>query len=178
MKKSLRIIALLFVAVLAFNGAAFGWGTNGGDGGRFSQLQEIGVFFNNSGSTLSAGDVVILDISGSGNTAITSGTNLGSYVRLTSDGIPDAALADHVLAIGVVKSSSADQTPVGVVTRGPVDTTCDDSSDAVTIRTAVGTSAATSGRCGGGTNLGVALEAGDGTDGDTLFIWVQGIGTE
>ena len=84
-------------------------------------------------------------------------------------------------ATGVVKSvSAADQTPVIVVTKGPVETTCSDSSDGVTQFAAVGLSG-TAGRgneCGGGTNLGIALEAGDGTNSDELRVWVDPTGAD
>ena len=156
--------------VLTISGAAFGWGTNGGDGGRFTQLQETAVFFNNSGSTLSAGDVVILD------TTATSGSTLGAYVTTTTSG-------DSTLAIGVVKSRSvADQRPITVVTRGPVQAFCQNSSGTnVATGTAVGTYT-TAATCDSGTNLGVALAPGGLSDAkltdDKSWIWVQGIGTE
>jgi len=182
MRKCLYLIlaALLVVSVLGYNQAAYGWGTTGGDGTNYAQLQETAVFFNNSGSTLTEGMVVVLDISGEG---VSSGTTLGSYVTLTGLGQPGATSADLVSTIGVVKSASvADQRPVVVVTKGPVDTLCADSGDAVTALNSVGTSdvltTTGNGLCGAGTNLGIALEAGDGTDTGNIFVWVQGIGSE
>lgn len=163
------IAALLLTGILVGNKAALAVG-QGGDGSYYGALQETGVFFNNSGTTLSAGQVVVLDTNGTG---VAAETTLGSYVETVSG-------ADSVLVVGVVKSrSSADQTPVVVVTEGPVDTQCADAADAVTINTAVGTSAGVGnavGTCGGGTNLGIALEAGDGTDGGKLFVWVAPTG--
>lgn len=168
MKKLFLIAALLLGG---FSGNAYAV-SGGGDGSNYAQLQETGVFFNNSGATLSAGQVVILDTAGTG---VAANSTLGSYVTLVSG-------ADSVLAVGVVKSTeSANQTPVVVVTEGPVDTYCADSSDAVSINTAVGTTSdaqGMTGRCGGGTNLGIALEAGSGGNFDKLFVWVSPTGAD
>lgn len=176
-RKFLIVPALLVGLMLSSNKAAFGWGSTGGDGSRYTQLQETAVFFNNSGIALSAGHVVVLDTAGTG---VTSGTTLGAYV--------DVVVAnDSVLAVGVVKSASSNQTPVVVVTKGPVPTRCADSADAVSINTAVGTTnqdesgsvSANGGLCGGGTNLGIALEAGDATNTEAdLVIWVSPTGAD
>ena len=161
MKKLFLIATLLLAGVLVNSTVVLA-----GDGSYFGDLQETGVFFNNAGGELSAGDVVILDTAGSG---VTAGTTLGAYVTTTTS-------ADSVLVVGVVKSrTSADQTPVVVVTAGPVDTRCHDASDGVSINTAVG-SATTARKCGGGTNLGVALEAGTGFDNDLLMVWIAPTG--
>lgn len=176
MNKRLFSLSALLFAVLAFSGVdrAYSMGTGTGDGSNYRQIQETAVFYNNSGSTLSQGDVVIMDTYQDG---VSTGTTLGSYVTLSTGAA--SAKADSVLAVGVVLSTSVvDDRPVVVVTKGPALTTCDDSSDAVTNRTAVGTSGGTAGRCGGGTNLGVSLEAGDGTDGDQLIIWVDPTGAD
>jgi hypothetical protein len=165
--KRYSFIALLFALVLAFNGVCFAWGTAGGDGSNYGQLQETAVFFNNAGETVSAGAVVILDTAGTG---VAADTTLGSYVTMTNS-------ADSILAVGVAKVSSSNQTPVIVVTKGPIDTLADDSADAVSINTAVGTTGG-KGRVGGGTNLGVALEAGDGTATGKLFVWVDPTGAD
>lgn len=176
MKKLFIVLSVLAVSLLGYSQAAHAWGTTGGDASRFSQVQETAVFFNNSGSTLAAGQVVILDTGGSG---VNTGTTLGSYVTRTSRAMTgEVTRADATTAVGVVRNTTLDQRPITVVTKGPIATTCDDSSDPVTIGASVGTSAETNGSCGGGTNLGVALETGDGTDGDSIVIWVQGIGTE
>jgi len=176
MKKLFLIAALLLASVFVGN-AAFSMGTSGGDGGNFAMSQETAVFFNNSGETMSAGQVVILDTAGTG---VEAASTLGSYVTLTSS-------ADSVLVVGVVKSlTSLDQTPVVVVTKGAIDTQCADSGDAVSINTAVGSTTVGAGGgtvngkglCGGGTNLGVALEAGDGTDSGKLYIWVNPTGAD
>lgn len=168
------IAALLLTGILVGNNAAFALSASG-DGSRFAALQETAVFFNNSGQTLSAGQVVILDLTGTG---VSADTTLGSYVKLV-------ASADSVLVVGVVKSTTApDQTPVVVVTEGPIDTQCADSTDAVTTATAVGSTnigpgggiTSIGGLCGGGTNLGFALEAGDGTDSGKLYVWVSPTG--
>lgn len=174
MKKLFLIAALLLAGVLGFGNAAFSMGTGSGDGTYYAMNQETAVFLNNSGETMSAGQVVILDSTG------TAGSTLGSYVTLTSS-------ADSILVVGVVKStSSLTGTPVVVVTKGPIDTQCADSGDAVTTVTAVGASpvgaggSTTNGKglCGGGTNLGIALEAGDGTDSGKLFVWVSPTGAD
>ncbi len=182
MKKYLFVIfaLLLAVSIVGYSTQAQAWGTTGGDASRFSQLQETAVFFNNSGSTLTKGMVVVLDTGGTG---VVTGTTLGAYVTLTGVEQPSAGAADSVKTIGVVKSASvADQRPVVVVTRGPIDTLCADSGDAVSEGASVGTSdvltANGNGLCGAGTNLGVALEAGDGTDTGNIFVWVNGIGSE
>lgn len=174
--KLFLIAALLLTGVLFNSKAAFAWGASGGDGSSFAALQETAVFFNNSGATLSAGQVVVLDTSGSG---VAADSTLGSYVTLLNG-------ADSTRVMGVVKSTSVgDQKPVVVVTQGPVDTQCADSSDAVTVNVAVGstTFGPTGGTngvglCGGGTNLGVALEAGDGTNGGKLYVWVDPTGAK
>ncbi len=178
MKKKYSYLALLCAFVLAFSGAkAYGWGSASGDASDYRQLQETAVFFNNSGKTLVAGDVVILDTARAG---VATGTTLGAYISTTLDGhVPAATAADNVLVVGVVKSTSiADQRPIVVVTKGPALTLCDDSADAVSNYTAVGTSGSNSERCGGGTNLGIALEPGDGTDDDEIIIWVSPTGAD
>ena len=169
MKKIVSFFALLFALVLAFNGACFAWGTASGDGSNYGQLQETAVFFNNSGVRLVHGEAVCLDLDGTG---VTAGTTLGAYVE-------DLSTNDSVLAVGVVRVASDNQTPVIVVTKGPIDTLAADFSDAVTSGAAVGTSASgEAGSIGGGTNLGIALEAGAGTDADYLFIWVDPTGAD
>ncbi len=176
--KKLIVLALLSVGIFGFSKAGYPWSSTGGDGGNYTQIQEIAVFLNNSGGTLSPGDVVILDTGSDGD--IVTGTTLGSAVRVHNANIGGNAQADSILVIGVVKSTSSDNTPVAVVTKGPVDTTCADSSDAVTIHTAVGVSglAGQGDQCGGGTNLGIALESGAGTDADGIMIWVDTTGAD
>jgi len=168
MKKLFMLSTLLFVSILAISGVAFGWGVTGGDGSSYKQLQEIAVFYNNSDLTLYHGDTVILDSTG------TADTTLGSYVTVTSS-------ADSVLAVGVVVQKSLADTPVAVCTKGPAMTRIDDSSDAVTTLTAVGTSGGsgvTNHNAGGGSNLGIALEAGNGTNNDEIIVWVDPTGAD
>lgn len=164
--KRLLSILLIPLFVFAFSGLAFGWGSTGGDGERFDQLQETAVFFNNSGEQLYHGWAVILDTAGSG---VSSGTTLGGYVTFVDGG-------SSVLVVGIVQRGSTgwfNQRPVVVVTKGPVIGVIVDSSDAVTGSASVGTSTHGTGRyIGGGDNLGIALEAGDGTDYDEIIIWV------
>ena len=186
MRKLFTSLAILLFVCVAISGIAVtnahAWGSASGDGGDYHQLQETAIFFNNSGTTLSQGDVVVLDVDG---TNVTTGTDLGSYVTTTAQEDDSHYEADSVLAVGVVLSSSvADQHPVVVVTKGPALTTAADSTDAVTEFAAVGTitsdHALTAGGpyCGGGTNLGIALEAGDGTDGDQIIVWVDPTGAD
>ena len=166
MNKKLMSFALLFALVFAFSGVVLA-----GDGSDYRQLQETAVFFNNAGASISAGMVVILDTAGTG---VSAGTTLGAYVTL-------AGSTDSALAVGVVseqQTTCADQTPCIIVTKGPVDTLALDSGYAVTINTAVGTETATSGYCGGGSNLGIALEAGDGTDTGKVIVWVAPTGAD
>ena|SRR3990167_111758 len=164
MKKLMSLVALLFALGLAFNGACFAWGTSGGDGSNYGQLQETAVFFNNSGAKLVHGQAVVLDLDGTG---VTTGTTMGAYVETL------IATADSNLAVGVVKVAADDQTPVIVVTRGPIDALVNDSSEAIAAASTVGTGGSgTTGTIGAGSNLGIALEAGAGTDGDYLYIWV------
>jgi len=182
MRKYLSLAILL--GAFAFSGIAVqevhSWGSASGDGTDYHQLQETAVFFNNSGSTLTEGMVVVLDTGGGG---VATGSTLGAYVTLTGSEQLSADSADSTKTIGVVKSVSvANQRPVVVVTRGPIDTLCADSGDPVSEGASVGTSGVLTksgdGLCGAGTNLGVALEAGDGTDTGKIMIWVQGIGSE
>lgn len=181
MKKSTLFFAtLLFACVVAISSLAikevYGWGAATGDASNYRQLQETAVFFNNSGVTLVEGDVVILDVDGAG---VTTGTTLGAYVTRTNVANASRALADNILVMGVVRSTSvANQRPIVVVTKGPALTTADDSSDVVSNFTAVGTSGSNTERAGGGTNLGIALEAGDGTDDDQIIIWVAPTGAD
>ncbi len=163
--KKLLSFALLFALVFAFNGDAFGWGSSGGDGSDFGQLQETAVFYNNSGRKLVHGQAVVLDTGG------TAGTTLGSYVT-------DLSLsADSRLVVGVVKQYADIGTPVIVVTKGPIDTLVQDASEAVSAGAAVGTAGTGEyGSVGAGSNLGVCLEAGDGTDGSYAYVWVSPTG--
>src|SRR3990167_4276486 len=167
-KKLFSLTALLFALVLAFNGACFAWGSASGDGSNYGQLQETAVFFNNAGTRLVHGNAVVLDLDGTG---VTAGTTLGAYVERTVS-------ADNVLVVGVVKVAAENQTPVIVVTKGPIDTLAQDSTDVVTSGAAVGTTATGAGAVGGGTNLGIALEASAGTDQDYLFVWVDPTGAD
>src|SRR3990167_2286523 len=178
--KNIRQYALLLIFLLisgAYVNKVFGWGSAGGDGQHYQQIQETAVFFNNSGASLTLGDVVLLDTAGVG---VSTGTTLGSYVVPNNPVLPGVnVVLDSVMAVGVVRHTCADQRPCVIVTKGPALTTCNDSSDAVANKTAVGTSLLqTWGRCGGGTNLGIAMEAGDGTDGDQLIIWVAPTGAD
>lgn len=137
--------------------------------------------FNNSGSTQTSGTVVILDVSGTGvNGATVSGDIAGDngIDLVSSDGDVDnigtyfttTTSADVDTVAGVVADDSClDQTYCRVQTRGPRRVRCADSTDAITVSAAVGTTTV-DGNCGGGSGLGRALEAGNGTDGDVLWV--------
>ena len=175
MKKFIFLFALLLVLSVSRTELVFGWGAAGSDGSNYKALQETAVFFNNSGATLTQGMVVKLDIGGAG---VATDTTLGSYVDITQSG-GAGGQADNRLAVGVVLSTSvADQMPIVVVTKGPALTTIDDADDAVSAAGGVGTSGDTHGRAGGGSELGIALEAGDGTDGDQIIVWVNPSGAD
>ena len=175
MKKA-RLFFLAALLLVGFSGVAYPWGSTGGDASNYKQLQETAVFFNNSGATMAAGTVALLDVSGPG---VATDTTLGSYVSSPDELDPEGTNTDSILAIGVVKTAASDQRPVVVVTKGPVATLIDDSSDAVANRTAVGVSGLLdSNNAGGGTNLGIALEAGSGSDGDEIIIWVDPTGAD
>lgn len=174
MKKILRIFLAIPLLVFLVSGVAFGWGSTGGDGSRYTQLQETAVFYNNSDETMYHGFAVIIDTAGSGGT-VTSGTTLGAYATYV-DGDSDPR------AVGIVANASSSgfgaDMPVVVVTKGPTYAMCADATDVVTIAQSVGTSTHGGGwYVGGGDNLGVALEAGDGTDGDEIIVWVGAPGS-
>ena len=177
MKKLYLILFATLLIIPMFNGVALGWGSSGGDGTSYGALQETAVFFNNSGSTLSAGDVVILDLSGTG---VASGTTLGAYVTTTTS-------ADVQYVAGVVKTrSSADQTPVVVITAGPAETFCDNVNGTALVNGlnnlggkiqggAVGTYT-TAATCDSGSNLGISLGAAGGVDkndNNKSWVWVE-----
>lgn len=160
-------ILLIPLFVFAFSGLAFGWGAASGDGESFTQLQETAVFFNNTGEKVYHGWAITIDTGGSN---VSSGTTLGSYAEAISS-------ASSVLVVGIAQGGTAngwiDQSPIVVVTKGPVLGVILDSTDAVTSGASVGTSSGAGiGAIGGGDNLGIALEAGDGTDYDEIIIWV------
>jgi hypothetical protein len=167
MKKILFIIPFL---VFAINGIAFGWGTTGGDGTTYGQLQETAVFYNNTGEKIYSGWACTID------TTATAATTLGAYVNCV-----DAADSRYV--VGVAKYTAVTGGPVVVITRGPALVESADSTDALTAGSSVGTTTLTSGGgsseadaiggfVGGGAELGVAMENGDGTDHDEIWIWV------
>lgn len=148
-------------------------------------------FFNNSGAALTSGSVVIFDVSGTGVNVTTNTTgrpsasrnevdvaggdgdvtNVGTYITTTTT-------ADNELVAGVVDDDScADQAYCRTQVRGPRLVQCQDATDAVGSGTSVGTSGVAS-QCGDAANdadgnLGVALEAGDGFDGDLIYVWIE-----
>ncbi len=181
--KLFAISTLLLFCVLLFSGVVYSWSTTGGDGTRYAQIRETGVFFNNSGNIMVEGQIVTIDtrtvVSGtvglSGYAAIVvADSTMGSYITTTTT-------ADASGIVGVVLSTTcANQSSCVVVTKGAADTLVLDSSDPVSINQYVGTST-TRGIGGGwgdafgnGTGtLGMALEAGDGTDTGKVFVFVN-----
>jgi len=161
--RKFKILAILLAMMISFNGMAFGWGAPGGDGSNYRQLQEVGIFFNNSGATIGHGQPVILD------TSATAGTTLGAYITTTTS-------ADSVLVVGCARGNTNSgwptASPIAVVTKGPIDAEVN-GADPVTAGNSVGTSGAVNG-IGGGSNLGIALETGVGLK----FIWVDPTGAD
>lgn len=189
METKMRKLSLLAALVLAFIGAGqaeaameCAQGTSGTETNHtVFQHACYDYYFNNSGSTLTSGTVVILDVSGTGvNGATVSGDgsgdasvdtdsadgdvdNIGTYITTTTS-------ADVDTVAGVVADNSCpDQSYCKVQVRGPRRVRCADSTDAVTVSAAVGTTTV-AGNCGGGSGLGRALEAGTGTDGNVLWV--------
>lgn len=159
-----KVLSVLLTMMLVC-GTAFGWGSAGGDGSHYNQLQETAVFFNNSGSWLWTGAVVVFDLTGSN---VETGTTLGAYVTTTTTD-------DSRLVAGVVKIAADDQMPVVVVTKGPVNASYYGATDPILTSggAAVGT-CAKAGYFGDGSKLGVMLEdLGVSNDGDDAYIWVD-----
>lgn len=144
-------------------------------------------YFNNSGSALSSGAVVIFDTTGTGvNVSVETNAarsevdvnssdgdvdNIGTYITTTTT-------ADDELVAGVVDNDScANQSYCRVQVYGPRLVMCLDSSDAVGTGTSVSTST-TAGQCGDAANdadgnLGVALQAGNGADFQPIWVWIR-----
>ena len=167
-KRRILYSTLLVAICLAISGVAFPWGSTGGDGSRYAQVRETGVFYNNSGSTISDGMIVVIDTSG------TAASTLGSYITTSStdgaSGIVGVALGDCAAATACV-----------VVTKGPADTLVIDSgSNVIATGAVVGVSNTTGygwssqGAADGvKAKLGRALEAGDGTSTGKVYVWVD-----
>lgn len=179
MKKLLSIL-LVPLFVFTFSGTVFGWGSTGGDGSDYRQLQETAVFYNNTAAgahsdySVYHGQAVILDTDGSD---VSSGTTMGAYIEKPASG---SGNADSVLVVGVAAGSGGPwlvSRPIVVVTKGPALVQVEDLSDAIAAGDSVGCGDILGeGSIGEGTNLGIALEAGDGTDGDEIIIWVSPTG--
>lgn len=146
-------------------------------------------YFNNAGSALTSGTVVIFDRTGTGVNVGISGaltttptsagrnnvdvdgtdgdvTNIGTYITTTSTN-------DVAGVAGVVDDNScADQTYCRVQVFGPRLARCSDSTDAVTTGNAVGTTTV-AGTYGGGNGLGVALGACNAADGANDWVFIR-----
>ena len=149
-------------------------------------------FFNNSGVILSSGNPVVIDVDGTGVNSVTESvegpagtqrnevdvnasdgdvTNLGTYIEITQT-------ADSGYVIGVIDADTcANQSYCRTQVRGPRLVLCADLTDAVGAGTLVGTTTL-AGQCGDSAAsaegaLGIALEAGDGTDLDPIMVWID-----
>ena len=170
MKQSIRILSVLLLTCLVFSGTVYPWGSAGGDGSRADSIREAAIFFNNSGGALVAGDIVVLDLTGTG---VTAGTTSGAYVTTTT-----TADATHV--VGVCQDAALDQQSVRVITRGAALTNVLGLTDPVSTGSLVGTSttAGFGGQHGSAKgvatgSVGIALDSTSGADAvDTAQIWV------
>lgn len=171
MKKRFILSALLIVGIFSFSGVAYPWGSAVGDGSRYRAIQETAVFYNNSGSTLTSGQVVVLD------TSATSGSTLGSYVTTTTTADVSGVVGCVLDAEGYTASDGG---PVIVITKGPARVAILDASDPVAATDFVGTS--TTAGYGGkwaktppenGGILGKALEAGSGLDTAYITVYIN-----
>ena len=160
--KKFKLLIALFAVSLFIPSAAYAWGGAAGDGKNYGQLQETAVVYNNSGSALTSGTVVVWD------STATAGSTLGAYVTTTST-------ADVIYAAGVVRDSSIAAGSSGViVTRGPVQALIAGSSDgSISAMGAIGTANGVAGQVGSGTNLGFALQTSQSTNYHLMWIWVN-----
>ena len=123
--------------------------------------------FNDAGRTVNSGEIVVWDQADSDVTV----TQL-PYVTTTNT-------ADSVYTAGVMVSTCLDQSQCDIVVRGITTVRCMDAADAVAAGTAVGRSASDDGMCGdyvpaaNAAALGVALEAGGGTNYEYLSVFVN-----
>ena len=124
--------------------------------------QELITIYNNSGSALTSGTVVIWDTTG------TAGTTLGGYVTTTTS-------ADSNLAAGVVVSDSIPASERGVIcTKGPCQVLMANSTDGTAAAgTPIGTSTV-AGQAGNAASdapiVGTSLQT-SAVSSDTLVIW-------
>ena len=123
--------------------------------------------FNDAGRTVNSGEIVVWDQADS---------------DVTSSQLPyvtTSSTADDVYTAGVMVTTCLDQSQCDIVVRGITTVRCMDSSDAVAAGTTVGQSASDDGMCGdytpaaNKTSLGVALEAGGGTNYEYLSVYVN-----
>lgn len=161
-RKLIALLALLMVASageLAYAGIQVS-----SDGNRGAANQVLTAVFNDSGSTLTSGSVVIWDTGA----ADPANAGLGAYVTTTTS-------ADSNLAAGVVFSDQILDQGIGTIcTYGPVETLTADATDRPTSAgTAVGTTTV-AGQAGSGTGLGVLLRtSASGSDRENEWVFVN-----
>jgi len=157
-----KLIAISLAVLLLASGQAYAL-TVSSDGVRGDANKVYTAVFNNSGSALTSGSVVVWDTA-----AATSGDSLGAYVTTTTS-------ADSNLCAGVVQSDSIPASGVGTLQiYGPRRVKTADSTDRPTSAgTAVGTTTV-AGNAGSGTGLGVLLRtSGSGVDGELEWIFIN-----
>ena len=158
------LVAALFLGVAASNGYALHISSGGQRGD--SQVITTTVF-NDSGSTLTSGTVVVWDV----DAADPAAEGRGSYVTTSTS-------ADSNLVAGVVYSDSIVNQGEGIITiYGPAYALYANSTDGSTdtAGTAIGTTTV-AGQFGNGTGLGAILHAptaGDTGDGVRVLIFVN-----
>ncbi len=163
MKKLISLIAALALAGAVSPAFAT---TISSDGNRGAANQIRTAVFNDSGSTLTSGTVVIWD-TGTDETD----AQLGAYINTTTS-------ADSNLVAGVTTSPSMLNQGVGtIVVYGPIQALFAASTDGgtKTAGTAVGTANGVAGQFGTGTGLGVIIAPAftDSADSQNCFIFVN-----
>ena len=158
-----KLIALLLGLLLLASESAFAVTINSGSDRGDANLILTAVF-NDQGSTLTSGSVVIWDTGA----ADPANAGLGAYVVTTTS-------ADSNLVAGVVYTDSILDQGIGMIcVYGAMEVLTADSTDRPTSSgTAVGTSTV-AGNAGSGTGLGVLLRpSGSGVDGENEWIFVN-----
>ncbi len=155
-----KILILTTIMVLMLTSVAFALQVQG-IRSKDSHEAILLVVENTSGGALADGDVVVWDVTES------TGTN-PAVTTTTSD--------DSVITAGVVMEAIADGEYGRIVVYGYHDAVkARDSSDALSAGGGIGTSGAVK-LAGGGTGLGISLEAGDGTDTGTIEAFITAMG--
>ena len=122
--------------------------------------------FNDSGATVASGEIVVWD---------TGDTDLSDSDRPY---VPQSATDSDPNTAGVMLNTCPDQSACDIVVLGIAEVRCLDASDAVTVGDLVSNSSVDSGLCGDHTAaadnraIGIALEAGGGTDYEYITVFV------